>query len=348
MLLHLPHHSDSGDQFMARLAHGIKFLWYQFLMFNSLDIPRNVLALEIKGLEALQAGLGSDFAAAVDLIHNAKGRVVVTGMGKSGHIARKIAATFSSTGTPALFVHPAEASHGDLGMISRDDVVLALSKSGETAELGDLLAYAARFSIPVVSITSVAGSALSKSAQIDLLLPDIEEACGETFAPTTSTTMMIALGDALAVALLRGRGFSASDFQGFHPGGKLGAALRKARDLMHGPEALPLAGLDTPMTEIVAVISKGGFGCAGIVDEKGGLKGIITDGDIRRHFTGDAQSKTAAEVMTQNPRTVYPETLAGDVLAYMSRNKITAIFVISDEKPVGLIHVHDCLSIGVA
>lgn len=316
-------------------------------MSDPLDIARNVLALEIKGLEALKAGLGSDFAAAVALIHKAKGRVVVTGMGKSGHIARKIAATFSSTGTPALFVHPAEASHGDLGMISRDDVVLALSKSGETAELGDLLAYTARFSIPVVAITSVAGSALSKSAQIDLILPDIEEACGETFAPTTSTTMMMALGDALAVALLRARGFSASDFQGFHPGGKLGAALRKARDLMHGPDALPLASLDAPMTDVVAIISKGGFGCAGIVDESGFLKGIITDGDIRRHFSNGAQSKTAAEVMTENPRTAYPETLAGDILAYMSKNKITTIFVIEQDKPVGLVHVHDCLSVGV-
>ncbi|WP_428409417.1 KpsF/GutQ family sugar-phosphate isomerase [Hyphococcus sp.] len=316
-------------------------------MSHSLDIARNVLALEIKGLETLKSSLGSDFAAAVDLIHKAKGRVVVTGMGKSGHVARKIAATFSSTGTPALFVHPAEASHGDLGMISKDDVVLALSKSGETAELGDLLAYTARFSIPVVAITSVAGSALSKSSQIDLILPDIEEACGETFAPTTSTTMMMALGDALAVALLRARGFSASDFQGFHPGGKLGAALRKARDLMHGPEKLPLAGLDAPMTEVVAIISAGGFGCAGIVDDKGLLKGIITDGDIRRHFTNGAQSKTAAEVMTKNPRTAYPETLAGDILAYMSKNKITALFVIENEKPVGLVHVHDCLSIGV-
>ena len=332
---------------MARLALRIKFLWYLTFMSNSLDIARNVLALEIKGLEALKASLGADFAAAVDLIHQAKGRVVVTGMGKSGHIARKMAATFSSTGTPALYVHPAEASHGDLGMISKDDVVVALSKSGETAELGDLLAYTSRFSIPLVAITSVHGSALSKSAQIDLILPDIEEACGETFAPTTSTTMMMALGDALAVALLRARGFSASDFQGFHPGGKLGAALRKARDLMHSADTLPLAALNTPMTQIVAVISDGGFGCAGIVDEKGALKGIITDGDIRRHFTADAQSKTAAEVMTKNPRTAQPETLAGDILAYMSRNKITAIFVIEDERPVGLVHVHDCLTIGV-
>ncbi|GJL91397.1 KpsF/GutQ family sugar-phosphate isomerase [Hyphococcus sp.] len=316
-------------------------------MSNSLEIARTVLALEIKGLEALKSSLGDDFAAAVELIHQSKGRLAVSGMGKSGHVARKIAATFSSTGTPALFVHPAEASHGDLGMISRDDVILALSKSGETAELGDLLAYAARWSIPVVSITSSSQSALAKAAKIALNLPDIEEACGETFAPTTSTTMMMALGDALAVALLRARGFSASDFQGFHPGGKLGAALRKARDLMHGEDALPLARLKTPMPEVVEIISNGAFGCAGIIDDKGLLKGIITDGDIRRHFTLDAQSQTAAEVMTKNPHTAKLETLAGDVLALMSRTKITSLFVVENEKPVGIIHVHDCLSVGV-
>ena len=332
---------------MNRPRRRSKFLWYQTLMSNSLEIARTVLAVEIKGLEALQASLGGDFAEAVELIRQAKGRLAVTGMGKSGHVARKIAATFSSTGTPALFVHPAEASHGDLGMVSRDDVILALSKSGETAELGDLLAYAARFSIPVIAISAAPQSALAKAARVALTLPETEEACGETFAPTTSTTMMMALGDALAVALLRARGFSASDFQGFHPGGKLGAALRKARDLMHGADALPLAAAATPMTELVEIISAGGFGCAGITDENGLLKGIITDGDIRRHFTSDAQSKTAADIMTKHPRTAHPETLAGDVLAYMSKNKITALFVIENERPVGIIHVHDCLSIGV-
>lgn len=333
--------------FMNRPRSGSKFLWYQSFMTNSLDIARTVLDLEIKGLEALKAGLGADFAAAIDLIHAAKGRLAVTGMGKSGHVARKIAATFSSTGTPALFVHPAEASHGDLGMISRDDVILALSKSGETAELGDLLAYAARFSIPVIAITSSAQSALAKAARVALTLPDIAEACGETFAPTTSTTMMMALGDALAVALLRARGFSASDFQGFHPGGRLGAALRKARDLMHGADTLPLASVTTPMPEVVAIISKGGFGCVGIVDADGLLQGIITDGDIRRHFSNDSRNNTAADIMTKNPRTAFPDTLAGDVLAYMSKNKITALFVIEDKKPVGIIHIHDCLTIGV-
>lgn len=333
--------------FMYPPCRGSKFLWYQSLMVNSLDIARTVLSLEIKGLEALKSGLGDEFVKAVELLRQTKGRLAVTGMGKSGHVARKIAATFSSTGTPALFVHPAEASHGDLGMISKDDVILALSKSGETAELGDLLAYAARWSIPVVSITSTEQSALAAASSIPLILPDIEEACGETFAPTTSTTMMMALGDALAVALLRARGFSASDFQGFHPGGKLGAALRKARDLMHGADSLPLVAMHTPMTKVVETISAGRFGCAGIVDDQGRLKGIITDGDIRRHFTRDTQRQTAADVMTKNPHTAAPDTLAGDILALMSKTKITALFVIDNEKPVGIIHVHDCLTIGV-
>jgi len=316
-------------------------------MTNPTDIARNVIALEIAGLEALKSSIGEDFAAAAELMLGAQGRVVVTGMGKSGHVARKIAATLSSTGTPALFVHPGEASHGDLGMISQGDVVIALSKSGETAELGDLLAYAARFDIPLISMTAATGSALARASDVALILPEAEEACGQTLAPTTSTTMMMALGDALAVALLRARGFTTGDFRGFHPGGRLGAALRRARDLMHGADALPLAALDTPMPVVVEIISNGGFGCAGIVDSDGALKGIITDGDIRRHFAQGTEAKTAFDVMTKNPRTATPETLAGEVLGYMSRNKITALFVIENDKPVGLVHIHDCLSIGV-
>ena len=317
-------------------------------MHNSLTIARDVIDLEIAGLEALKTSLNPDFSNFVQLLRNTKGRIVVSGMGKSGHVARKIAATFSSTGTPALFVHPAEASHGDLGMISRDDTILALSKSGETAELGDVLSYAARFSIPLAAITSAPQSTLAKVASALIVLPESQEACGQTFAPTTSTTMMIALGDAIAVALLRDRGFTSDDFQGFHPGGRLGAALRRASDLMHDASRLPLSQLTTPMSDVVKTISKGGFGCVGIVDEKGALKGIITDGDIRRQLERGSAFKTAADVMTKNPHTATPDTLAGDVLAYMSRTKITALFVIDDEKPIGLIHVHDCLSIGVA
>ncbi len=316
-------------------------------MTDPLTIARDVLSQEIKGLEALRSAIGEDFANAVAILNSVTGRVVVTGMGKSGHVARKIAATLSSTGTPAMFVHPAEASHGDLGMISADDVILALSKSGETAELGDLLAHAARFSIPIVAITAKAQSTLAKASVAALVLPDAEEACGQTFAPTTSTTMMIALGDAIAVALLREHGFTAGDFQGFHPGGRLGAALRRASDLMHGVEALPLAPESTPMIEVVSIITNGGFGCVGVVDDSGLLSGIITDGDIRRHFEKNAQHKTARDVMTKAPRTANPDTLAGDLLAHMSRSKITAIFVVENERPVGIVHVHDCLSVGV-
>lgn len=333
---------------MARLKERDKASYgIQALMTDPLAIAKDVLSQEIKGLELLKTALGEDFAGAVALLNSAAGRVVVTGMGKSGHVARKIAATLASTGTPALFVHPAEASHGDLGMISADDVILALSKSGETAELGDLLAHAARFTIPVVAITAEMHSTLAKAAVASLILPEADEACGQTFAPTTSTTMMMALGDALAVALLRERGFTAGDFQGFHPGGRLGAALRRARDLMHGADGLPLTSEDTPMPEVVKTISGGGFGCVGVVDENGLLIGVITDGDIRRQFDKIAQNKLARDVMTKEPRTAAPDTLAGDVLAHMSRNKITAVFVIEHGKPVGIIHVHDCLSIGV-
>ncbi len=316
-------------------------------MTRHLDTAQEVIELEIAGLEALKDALDARFSEAVDLLKSAKGRIVVTGVGKSGHAARKIAATFASTGSPALFVHPSEASHGDLGMISKDDVILALSKSGETNELSDLLAYAARFSIPVIAVTGKAGSTLARAAKLAIILPIAKEACGETRAPTTSVVMMVAAGDALAVALLRERGFTADDFHGIHPGGNLGAALRRAADLMHGPEQLPLARPTTPMPDVVKIVTAGNFGCAGIVDGSGALVGIITDGDLRRHFGADLSEKTAADVMTTAPRTAPPEALAGDVLAVMSREKITALFVVKDAKPVGIVHVHDCLSTGV-
>ncbi|NOX83053.1 MAG: KpsF/GutQ family sugar-phosphate isomerase [Alphaproteobacteria bacterium] len=316
-------------------------------MTKHIEIASEVIDLEILGLRALKNALDQGFSDAVEVLRRADGRVVVSGMGKSGHVARKIAATFSSTGSPAIFVHPGEASHGDLGMISGQDVILALSKSGETSELGDLLAYAARFSIPIVAITCQSGSTLAKAATAALILPPAKEACGETRAPTTSTTMMMAAGDALAIALLRDRGFTADDFQGFHPGGNLGAALRRASDLMHGADRLPLATASTPMMDLVKIISAGGFGCAGIVDAEEALVGIITDGDLRRHYGGDISNLTAGDIMTEHPRTAPPEALAGDVLALMSREKITALFVVKDKRPVGIIHVHDCLSTGV-
>ena len=316
-------------------------------MTNPLAIAQDVIALEIAGLTALKNALNGQFPAVVEMLSAAKGRVVVTGMGKSGHVARKIAATFASTGAPAMFVHPGEASHGDLGMVSRNDVILALSKSGETPELGDLMAYAARFSIPVAAITGAPSSTLAQAAGAALILPEAREACGETHAPTTSTTMMMALGDALAVALLRMRGFTADDFKGFHPGGNLGAALRRATDLMHGPEKLPLTPLAAPMPDVVSAMTEGGFGCVGVIDGGGVLKGIITDGDLRRPFNKGVETKTAEDIMTRAPRTASPDALAGDVLALMSRDKITALFVIENGKPVGIVHVHDCLSVGV-
>ena len=246
-----------------------------------------------------------------------------------------------------MFVHPAEASHGDLGMISDKDVILALSKSGETNELQDLLAYAARFSIPVIGITSKINSALAKAATATLIIPDAQEACGETRAPTTSTTMMMVAGDALAVALLRDRGFTAKDFHGFHPGGNLGAALRRVSDLMHGADRVPLCLKTATITQIIDAISDGGFGCVGIVNNQDQLEGVITDGDLRRHFKTDFAKCSAADIMTSPPRSTHANALAGDVLALMSRDKITALFVLEDQRPVGIVHVHDCLSTGV-
>ena len=312
-----------------------------------LEVGRDVLALEIAGLEALRASLGEDFGRVVDLLKGVKGKIIATGMGKSGHVARKIAATLASTGAPAIFVHPGEASHGDLGMISREDGVLALSKSGETEEMSDLLAYARRFSVPVAAITFGAGSTLAKAADARLILPEAEEACDETRAPTTSTTMMMAVGDAIAVALLRDKNFTAKDFHGFHPRGNLGAALRRVKDLMHGPDQLPLCIESAPLEDAVRTMNSGGFGCVGIVSRDGALVGILTDGDLRRAF-GDVDEGTPVEkIMTRAPKTVSPETLAGEALGILSRGKITALFVTENGKPVGLLHVHDCLSTGV-
>ncbi len=311
------------------------------------DAARDVLSLEIRGLEALKASLNADFDRMVALLAATKGKIVATGMGKSGHVARKIAATLSSTGAPSIFVHPAEASHGDLGIIARDDCILALSKSGETPEMSDLLGYARRFSVPVAAITAGAASTLANAASARLILPEATEACGETRAPTTSTTMMMAAGDALAVALLRDKGFTATDFHGFHPRGNLGAALRRVSDLMHGAGALPLAPLTATLGEAAGAINAGGFGCVGIVDPSGALAGIVTDGDLRRAFGKAGAGDRVTAIMTRAPKTVAPDTLAGDALAILSGGKITALFVIEGGKPVGLLHVHDCLSVGV-
>ena len=312
-----------------------------------------VLQTEQRGIDALIDALTTDDAAlalafqtAVETIQKASGRTIVTGMGKSGHIARKIAATFASTGTPALYVHPGEASHGDLGMIADDDVVLALSNSGETPELGDIIGYCGRFDIPLIGMTSGAGSTLAEGSNTALLVPKSAEACGITKAPTTSTTQMLALGDALAVALLRLKGFSERDFHTFHPGGKLGAALKRVTDLMHHKE-MPLIAPDAPFSEIVETITSGGFGCCGVL-EGGKLTGIITDGDIRRALKQSTDGVTAADIMTRNPRTIQEDGLAAEALSLLSEFKITALFIVNAaHEPIGLVHVHDCLAIGV-
>ena len=309
---------------------------------------RRTLSLEIDGLKSLMDALDGPFAAAVDRLMKVTGRVIVTGMGKSGHIARKIAATMASTGTPAQYVHPGEASHGDLGMITREDAVLALSWSGESAELRDLVAYAKRFSIPLIAITSEAASTLARTADLSLILPKSEEACPNGLAPTTSTTMQLALGDALAIALLEAKGFTASDYKVFHPGGKLGAMLRHVSDIMHEGPALPLATADMPMTEALLIMTEKGFGCVGIVDADGRLIGVITDGDLRRHMSGALLARTAGEIMTRGPKTIAAEALAAEALNLLNRLKIHSLFVVKDGKPVGLVHFHDFLRAGVA
>lgn len=316
-------------------------------------ISVEVLETEKAGLDALIDALASNDAPlagavseAVQTIFDAKGRTIVTGMGKSGHIARKMAATLASTGTSALYVHPGEASHGDLGMIEDDDVVIALSNSGETPELGDIIGYCGRFDIPLIGMTSGAGSTLAEAANIRLIVPKSPEACGITKAPTTSTTQMLALGDALSVALLRKKGFSERDFHTFHPGGKLGAGLKRVTDLMHHKK-MPLCSPDTPFSTVVTTITDGGFGCCGVLQGER-LIGIITDGDIRRALASDAAGQTAETLMTRNPRTIYEDGLAAEALSMLSEHKITALFIVNTEHaPVGLLHVHDCLAIGV-
>ena len=316
-----------------------------------LDVARGVLRTEAAALRALAAGLDDAFGHAVDLLAAASGRVVVSGMGKSGHIARKVAATLASTGTPALFVHPAEASHGDLGMIVSGDAVLALSNSGETPELADLVAHSRRFALPLVAITARPDSALARAADLVLLLPAVAEACPMGLAPTTSTVMQMALGDALAVALLTRRGFTAADFHRFHPGGRLGARLLHVRELMHADDAVPLASPDMPMDRALLVMTEKRFGCLGVIDADHRLIGIVTDGDLRRHMGADLLVRTVREVMTPNPRTIAPTSLAAEALHVMNARDrpITALFVTNPiRRPIGILHIHDLLRAGVA
>jgi arabinose-5-phosphate isomerase len=317
---------------------------------DDLGVASRVLRLEADGIRALAHSLGDSFVRAIDLLSGRTGRIVVTGMGKSGHIGRKIAATLASTGSPALFVHPAEASHGDLGMVAAGDAVLALSNSGGTPELADIIAHTRRFRIPLVAITAGIGSALADAADVTLLLPRADEACPLGLAPTTSTTMTLALGDAIAIALLERQGFSMSDFKTLHPGGQLGRRLLKIADIMHTGDRLPLAGPDSPMSDAILVMTKKSFGCIGIVDAEGRLMGIITDGDLRRHMSSGLLQQRAADVMTPHPKTIRPQQLAEEALAMMnmSERPFTALFVAEDERPIGIVHIHDCLRAGVA
>lgn len=309
---------------------------------------KRVIDAEAAALTTLSATLGPSFGEAVTLLLNAKGRVIVSGMGKSGHIARKMAATFASTGTPAHFVHPAEASHGDLGMMTSGDVVIVLSNSGETPELADMVAYTRRFKIPMIGVASRAESTLLMQSDVAILLPQLGEACGTGIVPTISTTMTLALGDALAIAMMEHRKFTPENFRDFHPGGKLGAKLAKVRDLMHSGESIPLIPAASPMSDTLLMISQKGFGVVGVTDPEGYLCGIITDGDLRRHMDGLLEMK-AGDVMTAHPRTVGPDTLAAEAINVM-QGKITCLFVVDPDGPAqvqGILHIHDCLRAGV-
>lgn len=319
------------------------------MTFSTTDLlatARRVIAREAEALALLGDSLGESLGDAARLILKAKGRVIVTGMGKSGHIARKIAATFASTGTPAHFVHPAEASHGDLGMVTAGDVVLALSNSGETSELADIVAHTRRFGIPLIAIAAREGSSLMRQADVGILLPSAPEACETGIVPTTSTTMALALGDALAVALMEHRQFTPEHFRMFHPGGRLGAKLLKVRDLMHAE--VPMVEVSTPMAEALLQISARGFGVVGVADAAGALRGIVTDGDLRRHMAG-LLDLAAGDVMTPAPRTVAPGALAEQALAIMNERKITCLLVVEpgSDRAEGILHIHDCLRAGV-
>lgn len=326
-----------------------------------MSLPASVAAalrtvsVEREGLMQLEAAftakgdsLAQAFAAAVTVIEKARGRVIVTGMGKSGHVGRKIAATFASTGTPAHFVHPAEASHGDLGMVGQDDAILALSWSGEAKELADVIAYSRRFRVPLIAVTSAPKSALGRQADVVLALPKAREACPNGLAPTTSTTLQMVIGDALAVALLEGKGFSADDFRVFHPGGKLGAQLMRVKHVMHQGEALPLAGEAAVLSDVLPVMTAKGFGVLIVTDAAGQLAGIVTDGDLRRRMGPDLPASRLADIMTRGPKTVGEEALAAEAMEMLNSRKITSLVVTVEGRPVGLVHIQDLLRLGVA
>ena len=317
---------------------------------DALEVARRVISAEVFGLRLLADSLGPSFEDCVSRLQDIPGRIILSGIGKSGHIARKIGATLASTGTPAQFVHPTDASHGDLGMITEGDAVIAFSKSGQTRELGDLTGYCLRFGVTLVAVTAKPDSQLARAATIVLELPEAPEACAETRAPTTSSAMMLALGDALAVALLEARGFNASDFRNFHPAGALGGMLARVSDLMHTGEALPLVGPDTKMSDALIVMSQKRFGSVGVIDDDGRLAGIVTDGDLRRHMDSDLINRPAGEIMTPDPKTVHPDTRAAEALRLMTveEPRVTVLFALDDHgRPAGILHMHDCLRAGV-
>jgi arabinose-5-phosphate isomerase len=314
---------------------------------------RRALTTEAAGLgsliDALDGAVGTAVGQAIETIRAAKGRVIISGIGKSGHIGTKIAATFASTGTPAYFVHPSEASHGDLGMIAPDDVVIALSWSGESHELAGVIAYTRRFRVKLIAVTSRADSTLGQAADVVIALPAAKEACPNGLAPTTSTLMQLALGDAIAIALLEGRGFTADDFRVYHPGGKLGASLKRVKDIMHADTKLPLVPPGSPVADAILQISQKSFGCVGVLDGEGRLAGIITDGDLRRHLGPDLLGLSVEAIMTKAPKTVRPDLVLGAALDLINSLSITALFVVDgDRKPVGIVHMHDLLRTGVA
>ncbi|GAA0570231.1 KpsF/GutQ family sugar-phosphate isomerase [Rhizomicrobium electricum] len=318
---------------------------------GDLAVAHRVIEVAGEAVRLLGDSLGPEFTKAVDILLAAKGRVIVSGIGKSGHIARKIAATMASTGTPAHFVHPSEASHGDLGEITRNDALLVLSWRGETRELSDLIVYAKRFRIPLIGMAWNADSTLLKAADVALVLPHVSEACPHGLAPTTSTTLMIVLGDALAMALMERRDFSVDEYRNLHPGGSLGRALIRVQDLMHGPAELPLAAEATPLREAIAVMEKHNFGCIGITGADGALVGIVTDGDLRRRFDQNLKDAKASDVMTKSPKIVRTDQLAAEAVALMNDKQITQLFVLDPKakvaKPVGILHIHDCLRAGL-
>ncbi|MGI9524145.1 MAG: KpsF/GutQ family sugar-phosphate isomerase [Hyphomicrobiaceae bacterium] len=309
------------------------------------------LDLEVRGLarlrDDLRGAMADSFTAAVAVLGEANGRVIVTGIGKSGHVGQKLAATLASTGTPSFFVHPSEASHGDLGMITHDDVVVAISWSGETVELANILTYSRRFAVPLISITSQKDSALGRASDVCLQLPRAQEACPHGLAPTTSTTMTLALGDCIAIALLEAKGFSALDFKEFHPGGSLGSQLKFVRDIMHTAAALPLVDSDTIMSEALLTMTEKSFGCLGIVNATGQLIGMITDGDLRRHMGPELVRLRACDIMTRDPDTLSPTVLASAAVEHINARKRTQMFVVEHGQPVGIVHIHDLLRAGI-